>query len=103
MPQVVKARFVPEVVRSPYPNEFAHTPKMYSSSLAANATPSNCGEDEVGICKLLMTEQYSFQVRSDSDVPAGTDTSIYCNRGIIKVDIRPFERKSLAYPATRGV
>jgi hypothetical protein len=50
-----------------------------------------------------MTEQYSLKVGSYGDVPAGTHTSIYCDRGIVKVDIRPFQRKGLAYPATRGV
>jgi hypothetical protein len=50
-----------------------------------------------------MTEQDSFQVGSDGDIPTGTNTGIYGNRGIVEVDIRPFQRKSLAYPATRGV
>ena len=50
-----------------------------------------------------MAEQYSLKVGSNGDVPAGTYASIYCDRGIVEVDIRPFQRKGLAYPATRGV
>ena len=50
-----------------------------------------------------MAEQYSLKVGSNSDVPAGTYTSIYCDLGIVEVDIGPFQRKGLAYPAARGV
>ena len=50
-----------------------------------------------------MMEQHSFQVGSDSDIPIGTDSGIYGNRGLIKIDIRPVQRKGLAYPATRSV
>jgi hypothetical protein len=50
-----------------------------------------------------MVEQYSLQVGANGDDPTGTNAGIDRNRGIVHVDIRPFQGKGLADPATRCV